>query len=34
VANIQVYRIGVDGSLTLVSKTTGVPFTTEGVVAH
>lgn len=34
VANIQVYRIGSDGSLTLVSKTTGVPYTTEGVVAH
>jgi 6-phosphogluconolactonase len=34
VANIQVYRIGNDGSLTLVSKTTGVPFTTEGIVAH
>jgi 6-phosphogluconolactonase (cycloisomerase 2 family) len=34
VANIQVYRIGSDGSLTLVSKTTGIPFTTEGIVAH
>jgi 6-phosphogluconolactonase len=34
VANIQVYQIGADGSLTLVGKTTGVPFTVEGVVAH
>ena len=34
VATIQVYRIGANGSLTLVSKTTGVPFTTEGIVAH
>ena len=34
VGNMQVYRVGSNGSLTLVSKTTGVPFTTEGVVAH
>src|SRR5689334_1517213 len=34
VGTIQVYRIGSDGSLTLVSKTTGIPFTTEGIVAH
>lgn len=33
-ANIQVYQIGSDGSLTLVSKTTGVPFVSEGIVAH
>jgi 6-phosphogluconolactonase len=34
VATIQAYRIGSNGSLTLVGKTTGVPFTTEGIVAH
>lgn len=34
VATIQAYRIGSDGSLTFVGKTGGVPFTTEGIVAH
>ena len=34
VGTIQAYRIGSDGSLTFVSRTVGVPFTTEGIVAH
>lgn len=33
-ANLQIYSIGNDGSLTLVSKTTGIPYVAEGIVAH
>lgn len=32
--NLQIYSIGSDGSLTLVTKTIGVPYVSEGIVAH